>query len=153
MPVLILMRGVPGSGKSSLAKKLSDGKIPIHSTDNYFMKDGVYQFNAKAIGYYHKLNLEAASKAMRAGLDVIVDNTNTTFAEMKPYILVALETGHEIVFQEPTTSWKNDLEECTAKNTHNVPKEAVERMLKRMQPTEDCIQKVKELREAHENYR
>ncbi len=45
---LILLRGLPGSGKSSLANVLSEnGKYPIYAIDNYFTDKitGEYVFN------------------------------------------------------------------------------------------------------------
>lgn len=46
---MILMRGVPGSGKSYLAEQLAqvaaeEGSVALHSTDEFFMVDGRYQF-------------------------------------------------------------------------------------------------------------
>jgi predicted kinase len=43
MKELFLLRGLPGSGKSTLAKSL--GGIRIEA-DQYFMEDGVYNFDA-----------------------------------------------------------------------------------------------------------
>ena len=43
---LIINRGIPGSGKSTSAKKLAP-KEQIFSTDDYFMKNGKYIFDGK----------------------------------------------------------------------------------------------------------
>jgi len=40
MPVLILLRGAPGSGKSTAASKLWG--FAHYETDQYFMHDGYY---------------------------------------------------------------------------------------------------------------
>jgi len=53
------MRGIPGSGKSTTAKKLAGETGKIHSTDNYFMVDGVYQFNPKNLSENHEANFKA----------------------------------------------------------------------------------------------
>lgn len=37
---IILMRGVPGSGKSTKAKKLAGTSGIVYSTDDFFMKNG-----------------------------------------------------------------------------------------------------------------
>jgi pantothenate kinase-related protein Tda10 len=53
------MRGVPGSGKSYLASLLRESYMKkgyscsIYSTDNFFMKDGVYSFDPSKLGEYH----------------------------------------------------------------------------------------------------
>jgi adenylate kinase family enzyme len=50
------MRGIPGSGKSTTAKKLAGETGKIHSTDNYFMVDGEYKFDPSKIREYHEAN-------------------------------------------------------------------------------------------------
>jgi adenylate kinase family enzyme len=47
------MRGVPGSGKSTKAKKLAGSNGVIYSTDDFFMKNGEYVYDVKFIGDYH----------------------------------------------------------------------------------------------------
>lgn len=54
---LFLMRGMPGSGKSTLAKKLAGQGGVVYSTDDFFMKNGQYVYDAKMIGEYHNKNL------------------------------------------------------------------------------------------------
>lgn len=39
-PILIIICGLPGSGKSEIAKSLVGAKGIIHSTDNYHIKNG-----------------------------------------------------------------------------------------------------------------
>ena len=50
------MRGVPGSGKSTLAKELAGKNGIIYSTDDFFMQNGLYVFDAKMIGHNHEQN-------------------------------------------------------------------------------------------------
>jgi adenylate kinase family enzyme len=47
------MRGLPGSGKSTKAKKIAGEKGVIYSTDDYFMVNGEYKYNPKMILEYH----------------------------------------------------------------------------------------------------
>ena len=61
---LILLRGLPGSGKTTLSKALSNnGKFPVFSIDEYFTdKDGNYTFDYSFnslgnVGSTHSLNL------------------------------------------------------------------------------------------------
>ena len=42
------------SGKSTLAKSLADPQY-VFSTDDFFMVDGVYQFNRERIGQAHEV--------------------------------------------------------------------------------------------------
>lgn len=95
--VVIIMRGLPGSGKSTRAAELAEAAklaavaaaggperaaaaaFVIHSTDSYFIDptSGVYVFNPELLGINHQKNFDAycASLAEHIGT-VIVDNTN-----------------------------------------------------------------------------
>ena len=51
MKTLIILRGVPGCGKSTVAEVLSNnGKYPVCTADDFFMKDGEYKWNPKQLG-------------------------------------------------------------------------------------------------------
>jgi adenylate kinase family enzyme len=47
------MRGLPGSGKSTKAKKIAGNFGVIFSTDDFFMVNGKYTYNPQMIGEYH----------------------------------------------------------------------------------------------------
>lgn len=51
----IIMRGVPGSGKSTVAQLLTN-KDFIHSTDDYSYVNGVYKFNPMKLQENHEKN-------------------------------------------------------------------------------------------------
>lgn len=123
---LIIMRGLPGSGKSHAAKNFGGFVL---STDNYFMVDGVYQFNPTKIGQAHA-ETQLLTKACMEWLTplLVIDNTNIRLWEMKPYLLLAKEYNYKVSFAYPETPWANDPEECAKRNTHGVPLESVVRM-------------------------
>ena len=135
------MCGVSGQGKSTLANKLkhqyaADGySVIICSTDSYFMVDGEYKFDASKLGINHNLNRQTVNYSMGLGINVIiVDNTNLTAKERKPYIDMAKLAGYEVKVVEPTTEWKHNPEVLADKNQHGVPLEAIKRMLARYEP-------------------
>ena len=116
--------------------------VVICSTDSYFLnEDGEYVFDASKLGQYHGMNQYKAHQYMfmKTGL-VIIDNTNTTHKEMKPYKESAEQFGYEV-----EEEWVDEVELldpealpsyidiCAERNTHGVPKEAIERMAKRFQ--------------------
>ena len=136
MKKFIFIRGLPGSGKSSLAKELvEDGQI--FSTDDYFHinPEGTYQFDKTKLGKAHAWNQRRVEAALDLGFDtIIVDNTSTTLRELKSYaipIRLALGRGYQIELREPDTEWKFDVDKCFELNTHGVPKEAIQRMKNR----------------------
>ncbi|KAI1286720.1 NEDD4-binding protein 2-like 2 [Halotydeus destructor] len=131
--VFIILRGVPGSGKSYLANLIAErtgGKI--FSADNYHIKNGKYVFNGNDLPLAHEWNLREAKKACDEGISpIIIDNTNSEAWEMKPYAVYAYKSGYRIFLAEPETSWKYSARECAKRNTHGVSQTVIERMLDR----------------------
>ncbi|KAM6342404.1 NEDD4-binding protein 2-like 2 isoform 3-T3 [Podargus strigoides] len=132
--LLLILRGLPGSGKSTLSRILlgesRDGIV--FSTDDYFRQQDGYTYNAAQLGDAHDWNQKRAKKAMEQGKSpVIIDNTNTQAWEMKPYVEAALEKGYRVEFHEPDTWWKFDPEELEKRNKHGVTREKIAQMLER----------------------
>ena len=133
----ILMRGLPGSGKSTKAEELAGEHGQVFSTDDYFClnKDQEYRFDGNLLGKAHQWNQRRSYEAVKAGIPVIViDNTNTTIREMKSYathIELAQRMGYEVRIEEPKTEWAWDVEELFKKGTHNIPKKHLHKMLHR----------------------
>ncbi|XP_056139785.1 NEDD4-binding protein 2-like 2 [Lampris incognitus] len=131
---LILMRGLPGSGKSTLARKLlSTGQNGlILSTDDYFTHVDGYFYDPSLLSEAHNWNQSRAKEAMHKGQSpVIIDNTNIEAWEMKPYVQMGMETGYNIYFHEPETSWKFNPFELEKKNKHGVPQGKLAQMMSR----------------------
>lgn len=98
MKQLILLRGLPGSGKSTVAEYISFlNKAVICEADRFFIKDGVYQFDRNKLGLAHKWCQSECKNAMTNSQNVIVSNTSTTESEIKPYIQMAEEYGYTVI--------------------------------------------------------
>jgi predicted kinase len=86
---LILLRGLPGSGKSKLAEVLSEnGLYPIFSVDDFFTdeKTGIYEFNFNENHLAYKSCIEKVESSMSSGAKkIFVHNTFTMEWEMEPY--------------------------------------------------------------------
>jgi adenylate kinase family enzyme len=113
--MLYLIRGWPGSGKTTTAKEmLSYGTIDVYyEADMYF--DGPvlgYVFDPTKLGQAHAWCLRKTKEALEAGKNVAVSNTFTRLWELQKYI--DLGFPYEII-------------ECqgTFKNVHGVPLEKV----------------------------
>lgn len=135
---LILMRGVPGSGKSTLAKQLVGEFGVIFSTDDFFTApSGEYGWHAHLIGTAHKWNQNRAGNALDCGVSLaIIDNTNTTLKELKPYLEMGYRNNYTIAIAEPTPGWEYNAEILAEKNIHGVPQSTIEKMLARFVPHE-----------------
>ncbi|NWI19931.1 N4BP2 protein, partial [Crypturellus soui] len=132
--VLVLLRGVPGSGKSFLARTLLEdnpGGI-ILSTDDYFYKHGQYHYDASCLGEAHDWNRKRAKEAFEKRMSpIIIDNTNIQAWEMKPYVTLAQQFKYKVMFREPDTWWKFKPKELERRNIHGISKEKIKRMLER----------------------
>jgi len=138
--LLIIMQGLPGSGKSTLAKNLKNLvycglHCEIFSTDELHMEGDKYVFKVDKVKEYHKLNQEKAREFMKNNpryAVCIIDNTNITCFQAKPYVLLGVEFGWDIQFIRCTSNWKN---------IHGVPQDTLDRMRESMEnlEVEKCL--------------
>lgn len=132
---VVILRGVPGSGKSTVAKSIVDplAYIVTVSADNYFMEDGAYKFDRNKLDKAHGRCLREFVQEVygywgRSPDLLIVDNTNTTVVEMAPY--VAICNAYDVPFEVVTVDCDPAL--AAARNTHGVPVEKVWEMHRRL---------------------
>jgi predicted kinase len=129
---LTLLRGLPGSGKTSFAEKISDYVI---SADDYFMVDGQYQFDSSKLGEAHADCLQRTRHAIEdcdLGSVIVVENTFSQHWEMAPYLYM---TGFPHINIVNTVidlfdSGLND-NQLFERNTHGVPLKMIKDMRKR----------------------
>lgn len=124
---LTLIRGLPGSGKTTYAKCLlyvNGQQNTLHyEADQWFEDaDGAYHFDAKLLPKAHKWCQTHAELALKAGFNVIVSNTFTQLWEMQPYI-------------DMTKHYNAKLEVITCDgdypNVHGVPDDVIQLMKNR----------------------
>ncbi len=130
MKKLFIVRGLPGSGKSTFAKSITGTHF---ETDNYFINsNGVYNFVPHLIKDAHKWCQDSVNTAMilnhtnGENETIVVSNTFTEEWEMKPYFEMAEKYGYKVF----SIIVENRHE---GKNEHGVPAEKLEIMKNRFQ--------------------
>lgn len=121
MPKVIIMRGLPGSGKSTWTTQYYSSGRTV-SADHYHMKEGRYEFKQENIGLAHIQCLKQYLEVLNQKTPlIVVDNTNLAAWEIAPYYRLAEVFGYEVEIV-----WlRCYVEKCVARNIHNVPRERI----------------------------
>lgn len=140
---MVILRGVSGSGKTHYAlqyaekngmdrRNMRDWHV---SADSYFVEpepteDGhyewTYRFDPSKLGEAHCDCFRRAIYLVRRGTPcVVVDNTNTTAAEIAPYYLLGESYGYDV---EIVLVWPPSNEIAAARNCHGVSIERIRDM-------------------------
>jgi predicted kinase len=127
---LVLLRGLPGSGKSTVSRLFPT--IFCYEADMFFEdEDGNYNFEPSLLKHAHEWCRKRVELAMNAPNDfpanlIVVSNTFTQAWEMKPYFELAEKYGyrvHSIIVEN----------RHGGKNIHGVPDDKLEQMKNRFQ--------------------
>jgi len=144
---LVIIRGIPGSGKSTFANLVAQALEPhaksdscICTTDDY---DGLYSYPGDGevvfhggekidgglpmIVLAHQWNQGRARDAMEHGVSVVVPNTNCQRWEFQPYLDMADEFGYRVTVVSLFDGGLTD-DELFYRNAHGVPVDGIARM-------------------------
>ena len=127
---IILIRGLPGSGKSTMAKTQYPDAVHLEA-DMYFIdhNNGEYRFDASKLKAAHEWCRVCCMENLEVGNPVVVvSNTFTQRWEMAPYFKIAKQYQAAVTVLIATGNYKN---------IHGVPDEVIAKMKARW---EDCCQ-------------
>lgn len=123
IPTAYILIGPPGSGKSTYAATLTSEAI-VCSADDHFMQDGKYVFDPSQLKSAHGKCLRKYLDGAKNAEHICVDNTNTTIAQVAPYIAVAQAYAYDIKAIFFDTPWRV----CVERQTKGVDPAIVMRM-------------------------
>lgn len=135
---LIILRGAPGSGKSTFAQRSIDQfkangcTAESFESDNFFLdKDGNYNCDPLKLGIAHKWCRESVDKAMKRGVDAaIVADTNIRKRDVDTHIGIGKCNGYEDVQIFRLANKFDDVQRVPAEET-------VQRMRDGVEPVEN----------------
>ncbi len=122
---LYIVRGIPGSGKTTFAESLSRA---VCTADDYHTdRDRNYNWKGENVGKSHEWCQRKCAKFMKRGISpVVVANTSSTEKEFKPYYDMAKRYGYR-VFSVIVENRHG------GKDSHGVPVETLEKMKNRFE--------------------
>ena len=129
---LYIVRGVPGSGKSTFAKSICKPWQHVE-TDMFFMKDGEYKFDVSKLKQAHQWCKDKVHAMMRPNpfnllfnRTIVVSNTFTQEWEMKTFYVLARRFKYKVY----TVIVEN---RHGGKNLHGVPEDKLQAMKDRFE--------------------
>ena len=128
--ILYIVRGIPGSGKSTFAKTL--GGVHFEADMFFINKEGEYQFDFSKLKDAHKWCQNSVEEVMKGWGNVlptnkvVVSNTFTQEWEMEPYFELAKKYDYTVF----TVVVEN---RHGGNNVHNVPEDKIEQMANRFE--------------------
>lgn len=119
---VIILRGVSGAGKSTYISKREDVNTTIVSADFFFidLDTKEYKFDGSKLPQAHAACLRDFINACDSSGNeqkIYVDNTNTTVAELAPYVAIAAAYGHDCEI----VTVRADTVAAAERNLHGVP--------------------------------
>jgi predicted kinase len=133
MKELYLIRGIPGSGKSTFANHVWNDYAICEADKFFYDKEGNYNFDANKLRQAHEWCRQEVENRMKENLitpqyypEIVVSNTFTQEWEMEPYFKLAEQYGYK-VFSFIIENRHG------GKNVHGVPDEKLEQMRNRFE--------------------
>lgn len=131
---MVLIRGLPGSGKSTLGRKILNSPNKISTApssqveaDQFFEVRGGYLWNASLRDLAHQWCLAEAFRRLLWHDRIVVANTFVKRWQMMLYIEQARKFRIRVHLLEPDGNKLSPIA-LSQRNVHSVPVEAIERM-------------------------
>jgi predicted kinase len=141
---VVILCGISGSGKSTRCKEVyPDARVV--SADHFFMRGDKYDFDFRLLSAAHACLREFVDRLQAesykcaeigdVGYTIVVDNTNTTIAEIAPYAALALAYGCDLQIEILSCEEKLAAE----RNVHGVPLQGIVKQAMRLETLKDSL--------------
>ncbi|XP_036373452.1 cardiomyopathy-associated protein 5 [Megalops cyprinoides] len=123
---LIILRGLPGSGKSRLADAIHDrfqGLCAVVSADDHNVKP---ENQASSVEGHKALDEAVAASCTTGTAVVVVDDTNHTHGRLARLCELAEQHQYYTLFLEPRTEWSHDVEQLVQKSQRGLDKSQIQ---------------------------
>ncbi len=122
-----IMRGVPGSRKTTTARFLAGARGVIHSVDDYHTQEtGIFLWDDDKADEFYEMNFNAFVDSLDAGAGIVVcDCINITREEYFKYVQAARDRGYTtatVTMAAPTPA------QAAEANQHEVSMEQIVEM-------------------------
>jgi predicted kinase len=101
---LVLFRGLPGAGKTTMAQVLKAIGYKHFEADTYFVVNGKYEYDKSKLWEAHEMCKMNTQQALLLGERVVVSNTFTRLVHIHPYLKMGAES---IQIVEATGKWQS----------------------------------------------
>lgn len=94
---IVLVRAVPGNGKTSFCKDMAKPDDVLIAADDFFYDEkGNYNWDPTKLSFAHKKCKQRCEKAMSEGKNIFVHNTFIKEQELTPYLKLAEKFQYKI---------------------------------------------------------
>jgi len=136
MSKLIIIRGLPGSGKTALARAEANTGTMFIEPDALLMEDEQYHYTPQRYAKAQVMSMQMVELCGIMGCDVVYADVLPSFGDVNEVINAYCRAWKKPSFLKVIDMPMLSVEQSCSRNVHNVRREDIERMAREWQPWE-----------------